>query len=233
MIGWDLCPWAARAWNDGQVAQRVFTGRRARRRARGGAFIDELGAKPDAADRPGDLSARRPARSARGRGSPNASAAPRREFLAAAFHPDYAPRRGRRARSARLVAVHPPHARSDAAVRARLAARRPARSDLRRRRARQPRHRQDARPGGPRRAADRHPPRSRRQLRARERTTLGAHACRSGVGSFFLNYRPIQTAVPRSPATIVPDRLDEQRANVSPRSGAIGRRKFAPLIARI
>ena len=25
VIGWGLCPWAARAWNDGQVDQRVFT----------------------------------------------------------------------------------------------------------------------------------------------------------------------------------------------------------------
>ena len=32
MIGWELCPWAARAWHDGQVVRRVFMRRRARRR---------------------------------------------------------------------------------------------------------------------------------------------------------------------------------------------------------
>lgn len=48
VIGWDLCPWAARAWTDGQVVQRVFTGD-ALDVAAAGAFIDDLIAKPDAA----------------------------------------------------------------------------------------------------------------------------------------------------------------------------------------
>ena len=48
VIGWDLCPWAARAWIDGQVVQRVFTDD-ALDAAPVGAFIDDLIAKPDAA----------------------------------------------------------------------------------------------------------------------------------------------------------------------------------------
>jgi hypothetical protein len=48
VIGWDLCPWAARAWTDGQVVQRVFTDD-AVDAAPAGAFIDDLIAKPDAA----------------------------------------------------------------------------------------------------------------------------------------------------------------------------------------
>jgi len=48
VIGWGLCPWAARAWSDGQVTQRVFTGA-APDVAPVTAFIDELIAKPDAA----------------------------------------------------------------------------------------------------------------------------------------------------------------------------------------
>jgi hypothetical protein len=48
VIGWDLCPWAARAWLDGQVVQRVFTDD-ARDAAAAGAFVDDLVAQPDAA----------------------------------------------------------------------------------------------------------------------------------------------------------------------------------------
>jgi hypothetical protein len=48
VIGWDLCPWAARAWIDGQVVQRVFTDG-ALDAAPAGTFIDDLIAKPDAA----------------------------------------------------------------------------------------------------------------------------------------------------------------------------------------
>jgi hypothetical protein len=48
VIGWDLCPWAARAWQDGQVVQRVLTGD-ALDVAPAAAFIDELCATPDAA----------------------------------------------------------------------------------------------------------------------------------------------------------------------------------------
>jgi len=48
VIGWELCPWAARAWIDGQVKQRVFAAADADADAVV-AFIDELSAKPDAA----------------------------------------------------------------------------------------------------------------------------------------------------------------------------------------
>jgi len=48
VIGWDLCPWAARAWIDGQVTQRVFVGAEPDAAAVA-AFIDELVARPDAA----------------------------------------------------------------------------------------------------------------------------------------------------------------------------------------
>src|SRR2546427_11586656 len=48
VIGWDLCPWAARAWIDGQVVQRVFTDD-ALDAAPAGAFIDDLIANPHAA----------------------------------------------------------------------------------------------------------------------------------------------------------------------------------------
>lgn len=48
VIGWDLCPWAARAWQAGQVVQRVFT-EAALDAGAAAAFIDELAAAPDAA----------------------------------------------------------------------------------------------------------------------------------------------------------------------------------------
>ena len=48
VIGWDLCPWAARAWSDGQVTQRVFTDSEPELGAVV-AFVDELVATPDAA----------------------------------------------------------------------------------------------------------------------------------------------------------------------------------------
>lgn len=48
VIGWDLCPWAARAWLDGQVVQRVFPDE-TRDAAAAGAFVDDLIAKPEAA----------------------------------------------------------------------------------------------------------------------------------------------------------------------------------------
>ena len=151
VIGWGLCPWAARAWIDGQVTQRVFTdaepdvdaGRRVHRRA---------GRETRRRDRPGDLSARRvharrlgevrrtrPARARR---------VPRRRLS-----PRLSPARRRGAGSRAAGAVHPPHARSDAAAGARVAARKPARPGLRRRRARQPRDRHGAWPRCARRPA--------------------------------------------------------------------------------
>ena len=87
VIGWDLCPWAARAWSDGQVTQRVFTDSEPELGAVV-AFVDELVATPDAAIGLAifpriactvgawEKFAER-VRRARG------------EFLAAAFHPDY------------------------------------------------------------------------------------------------------------------------------------------------
>ena len=48
VIGWELCPWAARAWLDGQVTQRVFADAEPAAPAVA-AFIDELSARPEAA----------------------------------------------------------------------------------------------------------------------------------------------------------------------------------------
>ena len=87
VIGWGLCPWAARAWNDGQVTQRVFTDAKPDVAAVA-AFIAELVAKKDAAIGlaifPGVSCTvgawekfAEQVRRARG------------DFLAAAFHPDY------------------------------------------------------------------------------------------------------------------------------------------------
>jgi hypothetical protein len=87
VIGWGLCPWAARAWIDGQVTQRVFVA--AEPDAAGAAaFVDELWARPDAAIGlaifprvAGTVAAwekfAEGVRRARG------------EFMIAAFHPDY------------------------------------------------------------------------------------------------------------------------------------------------
>jgi hypothetical protein len=92
VIGWDLCPWAARAWQDGQVVQRVFTDAALDPAA---AFIDELAANSEAAiglaifprvactvgawERFAEQVRRARA------GAP---------FLVAAFHPDYRPADG-------------------------------------------------------------------------------------------------------------------------------------------
>jgi hypothetical protein len=45
VIGWDLCPWAARAWRDGQVERRVFPATRPEARAVA-AFVAEIAARP-------------------------------------------------------------------------------------------------------------------------------------------------------------------------------------------
>jgi hypothetical protein len=45
VIGWDLCPWAARAWREGQVERRVFAGPR----PEAGAvltFVEEISTRP-------------------------------------------------------------------------------------------------------------------------------------------------------------------------------------------
>jgi len=87
VIGWQLCPWAARAWIDGQVTQRVFADAEPDAAAVA-AFIDELGAKPDAAIGLAIFPRvactvgawERFSESVRRTGG---------DFLAAAFHPDY------------------------------------------------------------------------------------------------------------------------------------------------
>jgi uncharacterized protein len=95
VIGWDLCPWAARAWRDGQVMQRVFV--------EAGpdvgpvlTFIDELCAAPALAiglaifpgtplpDAAFGSFAERVRRADRARRPPGERA----PFLLAAFHPD-------------------------------------------------------------------------------------------------------------------------------------------------
>jgi len=87
VIGWGLCPWAARAWNDGQVTQRVFTDAEPDVAAVA-AFIDELCARPDAA-----IGLAIFPRVARTVGAWEKFAEQVRRsrgvFLAAAFHPDY------------------------------------------------------------------------------------------------------------------------------------------------
>jgi len=87
VIGWGLCPWAARAWNDGQVTQRVFTDA-APDAAPVAAFIDELCARPDAA-----IGLAIFPRAAHSVGAWEKFAEQvrrsRSEFLTAAFHPDY------------------------------------------------------------------------------------------------------------------------------------------------
>lgn len=45
VIGWDLCPWAARAWREGQVERRVFIDPRPHAPAVT-AFVEEISARP-------------------------------------------------------------------------------------------------------------------------------------------------------------------------------------------
>ena len=102
VIGWGLCPWAARAWTEGQVTQRVFTDAEPDVEPVA-AFVDELVARPDAAiglaifPRAGvtvgawESFAERVRRGVRG-------------FLLAAFHPDYGQMGDAPVDPARLVA---------------------------------------------------------------------------------------------------------------------------------
>ena len=89
VIGWGLCPWAARAWSDGQVTQRVFTAAEPEV-APVAAFVDELVAKPDAAIGLAIFPRVTSAVGAWERFAEQVRRA-RRAFRAAAFHPDYAP----------------------------------------------------------------------------------------------------------------------------------------------
>ena len=87
VIGWDLCPWAARAWLDGQVTQRVFPDA-APDVAAVARFIDELVAAPRAA-----IGLALFPRVACTVGAWESFAEKvrrtRDDFLAAPFHPDY------------------------------------------------------------------------------------------------------------------------------------------------
>jgi len=95
VIGWNLCPWAARAWRDGQVARRVVV-EETLDPAPVLAFIDELCAAPALAiglaifpcatttDAAFGAFAERVRRADRARRPPGAPA----PFLLAAFHPD-------------------------------------------------------------------------------------------------------------------------------------------------
>ena len=104
VIGWNLCPWAARAWHDGQVVRRVFDATAPVSATDDVvAFAGELAANPDAAiglaifPRAGvtigawESFAERVRRGVRG-------------FLLAAFHPDYGDAGNAPVDPARLVA---------------------------------------------------------------------------------------------------------------------------------
>ncbi len=104
VIGWNLCPWAARAWHDGQVVRRVFDATAPVAATDDVvAFAGELAANPDAAiglaifPRAGvtvgawESFAERVRRGVRG-------------FLLAAFHPDYGDAGNSPVDAARLVA---------------------------------------------------------------------------------------------------------------------------------
>jgi hypothetical protein len=87
VIGWELCPWAARAWIDGQVTQRVFAG--AEPAADDvAAFIDELHALPDAAIGLAIFPRFAGTAGAWEKFAENIRRM-RGEFMVAAFHPDY------------------------------------------------------------------------------------------------------------------------------------------------
>jgi len=95
VIGWNLCPWAARAWRDGRVARRVVL-EEALDVAPVLAFIDELVGTPDLAigleifpratvtDAAFGAFAERVRRADRARRPPDVPA----PFMLAAFHPD-------------------------------------------------------------------------------------------------------------------------------------------------
>jgi hypothetical protein len=95
VIGWDLCPWAARAWQDGQVGRRVMLDL-APEVAPVLAFIDELRTRPSLAiglaifprasiaDAAFGTFAERVRRADHARRPPGTRA----PYLLAAFHPD-------------------------------------------------------------------------------------------------------------------------------------------------
>jgi len=101
VIGWGLCPWAARAWTEGQVTQRVFTDAEADVQPVA-AFVDELVARPDAAIGLAIFPRVACALGAWERFAERVRRA-RGAFLAAAFHPDYRPPEREALDPARLV----------------------------------------------------------------------------------------------------------------------------------
>ena len=101
VIGWRLCPWAAHAWTEGQVTQRVFTDAEPAVEPVA-AFVDELVAKPDAAIGLAIFPRVACTLGAWERFAERVRRA-RGEFLAAAFHPDYRPPDGPALDPARLV----------------------------------------------------------------------------------------------------------------------------------
>jgi hypothetical protein len=101
VIGWGLCPWAARAWSDGQVTQRVFTDATPDPAAVA-SFVDELVAKADAAIGLAIFPRVACTVGAWERFAESVRRA-RSDFLAAAFHPDYRPPEGEPLNPARLV----------------------------------------------------------------------------------------------------------------------------------
>ena len=101
VIGWGLCPWAARAWNDGQVSQRVFTGAVHDTRDVV-AFIDDLNTQRHVAI---GLAIFPRVTCSIGAWEKFAESVRRvrDSFLIAAFHPDYLPPREEGLSPARLV----------------------------------------------------------------------------------------------------------------------------------
>jgi len=104
VIGWNLCPWAARAWHDGQVVRRVFDAPVPVAATDDVvAFAGELAANPDAAI---GLAIFPRVRAGVGAWESFAERVRRgvRGFLLAAFHPDYGDAGNAAVDPARLVA---------------------------------------------------------------------------------------------------------------------------------
>jgi hypothetical protein len=102
VIGWNLCPWAARAWHDGQVVRRVFEASAPAADAVV-AFAGELAVNPAAAIGLAIFPRAALGVSAWERFAEHARRGVR-GFLVAAFHPDYGDAAGARIDPARLVA---------------------------------------------------------------------------------------------------------------------------------
>ena len=90
VIGWNLCPWAAKAWRDGAVARRVFldAAPAANAVADVAAFMAEADGSPGFEVGLAIFRAP-PSRSAPGKRSPNGSGAPRVRSSSPRSTPDY------------------------------------------------------------------------------------------------------------------------------------------------